>query len=91
MEDFSLQEAREVLAALRAIARDELHAPLSDADCAALMEAGVEIKDRTRGLIDFPTTIDGSPSYWCWQAGEPDISWWHRQDAGFAGRRPVAD
>ncbi|MGE0228717.1 MAG: DUF2203 domain-containing protein [Dehalococcoidia bacterium] len=90
MDDFSLQEARAVLAGIRAVARDELRAPLSDADCATLVEAGVEIKDRVRGLIDFQTTIDGVPAYWCWQAGEPEVSWWHSRDGGFAGRRPVA-
>ncbi len=90
MADFSLEEARDVLAAVRAIARDELHAPLSEADCVTLIEAGIEIKDRSRGLIDFPTTIEGVAAYWCWQAGEPDIGWWHPRDAGFAGRRPIS-
>ena len=43
-----------------------------------------------RGLLDFPTTIDGQEAYWCWQAGEAEIEWWHPRDTGFAGRRRIA-
>lgn len=89
MLDFSLEEARDVLAAVRLVARDELRTPLSEADCLTLIEAGIQVKDRVRGLIDFPTTIDGVLAHWCWLAGEPDIAFWHRRDAGFAGRELI--
>ena len=88
--DFSLIEAREVLAAVQIVAPDELRLPFTDADCRTLLEAGIEIKDRQRGLVDFPTTIHGIEAYWCWLAGEPEIAWWHARDAGFAGRMPIA-
>ncbi len=88
-QDFSLDEAREVLAAIQSVAPDELRVPFSNADCMTLLEAGIEIKDREHGLVDFPTTIDGVAAYWCWLAGEPRISWWHPRAGGFAGRQPT--
>ena len=51
---------------------------------------GAELKGLEQGLLDFPTTIEGRPAYWCWQAGEPAIEWWHPRDSGFAGRRRIA-
>lgn len=41
------------------------------------------------GLIDFPAEIDGGPAFLCWRLGEPRVAFWHRQDEGFAGRRPL--
>jgi hypothetical protein len=54
-----------------------------------ITSTGAEIKGIDQGLIDFPTTVDGVPSYWCWQAGEDDIAWWHPRATGFAGRRRI--
>ena len=52
--------------------------------------AGVELKDHSRGLIDFPSLREGRIVYLCWQFGDGDeIEWWHDTDAGFAGRRPI--
>ena len=53
-------------------------------------EIGVELKDYTRGLIDFPSLRNDRIVYLCWQLGEDDsIRWWHETDAGFAGRQPL--
>ncbi len=53
-------------------------------------EAGVQLKDYDRGLIDFPAMRDGRIVLLCWQLGEGDeIEWWHETDAGFAGRQPL--
>ena len=53
-----------------------------------LHELGVEIKDHTRGLIDFPSMRGDRVILLCWQLGEGDeIEWWHETDTGFAGRR----
>ena len=53
-------------------------------------EAGVQLKDYTRGLIDFPAQRGGRIVLLCWQLGEGDeIEWWHDTDAGFAGRQPL--
>jgi len=55
-----------------------------------LSEHGIEIKDHTRGLIDFPCLRGERIIYLCWQLGEgPEIEWWHETDAGFAGRQPL--
>jgi len=53
-----------------------------------LGEMGVQLKDYTRGLIDFPTMRDGKVVLLCWQLGErEEIEWWHDTEAGFAGRQ----
>ena len=55
-----------------------------------LFEMGVQLKDYTRGLIDFPSIREGRIVLLCWQLGEDyEIQWWHEQEAGFAGRRPL--
>lgn len=55
-----------------------------------LHEMGVQLKDYSRGLIDFPTMREGRVVLLCWQLGEGDeIEWWHEVEAGFAGRRPL--
>ncbi|HQU83962.1 MAG TPA: DUF2203 domain-containing protein [Pyrinomonadaceae bacterium] len=51
---------------------------------------GVQLKDYERGLIDFPSIKEGRVVLLCWQLGENDqIEWWHEQDGGFAGRKPL--
>ncbi len=55
-----------------------------------LHELGVQLKDYSRGLIDFPSMRDDRVILLCWQIGEGDeITWWHEVDAGFAGRQPL--
>jgi hypothetical protein len=55
-----------------------------------LHEMGVQLKDYSRGLIDFPSMRDGRVVLLCWQLGEPEyIEWWHEIEAGFAGRKPL--
>ena len=55
-----------------------------------LDELGVELKDHTRGLIDFPSMRGERIVLLCWQLGEGnEIEWWHETDAGFAGRQPL--
>ena len=51
---------------------------------------GVQLKDFTRGLVDFPALRDGRVILLCWQLDEGDsVEWWHDVDAGFAGRTPL--
>jgi hypothetical protein len=53
-------------------------------------ELGVQLKDYSRGLIDFPSMMDDRVVLLCWQLGDGDeIEWWHEEDAGFAGRQPL--
>jgi hypothetical protein len=55
-------------------------------------EAGVELKDHKRGLIDFPSLMDGRVVYLCWQLDDlGGIRWWHELDAGFAGRTLIPE
>ncbi|HLJ10248.1 MAG TPA: DUF2203 domain-containing protein [Planctomycetaceae bacterium] len=50
---------------------------------------GVELKDISRGLIDFRALMDGREVYLCWQLGEDEVTHWHEIDAGFAGRQSL--
>jgi hypothetical protein len=51
---------------------------------------GVQLKDQSRGLIDFPSLREGRVVLLCWLLGEGDrIEWWHDVEAGFAGRQPL--
>ncbi len=52
----------------------------------------VALRDIPTGLIDLPALVNGVPVWLCWRLGEPErIDWWHAADAGFAGRRPIAE
>jgi hypothetical protein len=50
---------------------------------------GGRLKDLSLGLVDFPGRQDGEPVLLCWQYGEPEVAFWHRDDEGFAGRKPL--
>ena len=55
-----------------------------------LADLGIQLKDYTRGLIDFPSMRDGRVVLLCWQLGEDEIiEWWHEIEAGFSGRQPL--
>lgn len=55
-----------------------------------LHELGVQLKDYSRGLIDFPSLREGRVILLCWQLGEGDrIEWWHEVESGFAGRQAL--
>ena len=55
-----------------------------------LFELGVQLKDYSRGLIDFPSMRNGQIVLLCWQLGEAErIEWWHEMETGFAGRKPL--
>ena len=54
-----------------------------------ILETGCIIKDLDVGLLDFPSIIDNEEVYLCWKLGEDRIRFYHRQDEGFAGRKPL--
>ncbi len=55
-----------------------------------ITDVGVQVKDYSRGLIDFPSVREGRIVLLCWQLGEPDqIEWWHEIEDGFAGRQTL--
>lgn len=54
-----------------------------------ILETGCIVKDLDVGLLDFPAIIDNQDVYLCWKLGEDRIRFYHRQDEGFAGRKPL--
>ncbi len=56
-----------------------------------VLETGVQVKDINSGLLDFPAWRQDHEVYLCWKYGEDQIAFWHEIDAGFAGRRPIAE
>jgi hypothetical protein len=55
-----------------------------------IQATGCVVKDLDSGLLDFPAIINQQEVYFCWQLGEERIRFWHRQDEGFASRKPIA-
>jgi hypothetical protein len=54
-----------------------------------ILETGCLIKDLDIGLLDFPSVIANEEVYLCWKLGEDRIRFYHRQDEGFANRKPL--
>lgn len=50
---------------------------------------GIEMKDLSRGLVDFYSLMDGREVYLCWLLGEDEVAHWHELEAGFAGRQSL--
>jgi hypothetical protein len=50
----------------------------------------IQIKDLSRGLIDFPAIIGGREVFLCWEQDEEDIEFWHDLDTGYAGREKLS-
>ena len=71
--------------------RDDLNRLVARVDelLERLREWDVELRDVSTGLVDFPSIVEGDDAYLCWRLGEPDVSWWHRPDDGFPGRKPL--
>jgi hypothetical protein len=59
------------------------------ADLEYFAGTGASIKGFAPLLLDWPGERAGVPVLWCWLEGEAGIEWYHRLDAGFAGRRRV--
>ncbi|MGH9683876.1 MAG: DUF2203 domain-containing protein [Candidatus Acidiferrales bacterium] len=54
-----------------------------------IQATGCVVKDLDVGLLDFPARINDEEVYLCWKLGEDRIRFYHRQDEGFAGRKPL--
>lgn len=52
-----------------------------------VQETGAELKGIAPLLLDFPADLDDVPVLLCWLEGETGLTWYHRADLGFAGRR----
>jgi hypothetical protein len=58
-------------------------------EIAELEDLGVKVKDLDFGLVDFPAERYGESVMLCWRYGEPDVSFWHRPNEGYVGRKPL--
>ena len=56
-----------------------------------ILATGAQIKDLSTGLLDFPALRQDREVLLCWKHGEPEVLFWHENDAGFAGRRPISE
>ena len=54
-----------------------------------ILSTGCLIKDLDMGLLDFPAMINNEEVYLCWKLGEDRIRYYHKQDEGYAGRKPL--
>lgn len=70
------------------IERNRLHETV-EAALERIQSTGCVVKDLDVGLLDFPSRIDNQDVYLCWKLGEDRIRFYHRQDEGFAGRKPI--
>jgi len=68
--------------------RDRLAESLS-ASVEKIESTGCVLKDLDAGLLDFPAIVNNEEVYLCWRLGEERIRFYHRQDEGFAGRKPI--
>lgn len=50
---------------------------------------GAQVRDISRGLVDFPYQREGQDVLLCWQYGEEKIEYWHDEETGFRGRQPL--
>lgn len=55
----------------------------------SISDAGIEVKGFAPLLLDFPAELDGEKVLLCWLEGDKELGWYHRQDLGFPGRRPL--
>jgi hypothetical protein len=75
------------VAALDALVRRERDAL---ARCVSKIQAaGAQVKDLDTGLLDFPAWRGNEEILLCWKVGEPEVGWWHGEEEGFAGRKPL--
>ncbi len=56
---------------------------------AELEDLGVQVKDLDFGLVDFPAERYGEKVLLCWRFGEPEVSYWHKHNEGYNGRKPL--
>ena len=54
-----------------------------------LEDLGVKVKDLDFGLVDFPAERYGENVLLCWRYGEPEVSYWHKPNEGYNGRKSL--
>jgi hypothetical protein len=56
---------------------------------AEMEDLGIQVKDLDFGLVDFPAERYGEKVLLCWRYGEPEVSYWHKPEEGYNGRKPL--
>jgi len=57
-----------------------------------ITDHGIVIQDIQRGLIDFPSYIEGEEVFLCYELEDGEaIVFYHPLDTGYAGRKPLPD
>ena len=54
-----------------------------------LADRGILLRDADTGLVDFPSEREGERVFLCWRLGEDRVAWFHGEEAGFSGRKPL--
>jgi hypothetical protein len=54
-----------------------------------LEEWGIQLRDITTGLVDFPAEMSGERVFLSWRLGEEEVAFYHSPEDGFRGRRPL--
>jgi hypothetical protein len=52
-----------------------------------LEDLGLQVKDLDSGIVDFPAERYGEKVLLCWRYGESEVSYWHKPNEGFNGRK----
>lgn len=88
-----IQRAGGLVVAYEQAARTRIERNRQEATVRAGLEkihaTGCLVKDLEVGLLDFPSRLNNEAIYLCWKLGEDRIRFYHRQDEGFAGRKPI--
>jgi hypothetical protein len=79
----------DILAVARRRAERDKAAKEAQDTLAEIDAVGVQVKDLDKGLLDFPSVLDGKSILLCWKLGEKEIAYWHSPEDGFAGRKPL--
>ena len=67
------------------------HAASFESGLEQMGRMGAQLKDLDQGLVDFLAGRGDERVCLCWKEGEESIRYWHDQQSGFAGRRPVEE
>jgi hypothetical protein len=88
LERYRLLEIRTTVMAEKAALLDTLVEGMTR-KIAELEDLGVQVKDLDSGVVDFPAERYGEKVLLCWRDGESEVSYWHKPNEGFNGRKAL--
>jgi hypothetical protein len=56
---------------------------------AELDQLGIEFRDPSQGLVDFPSVVGGKEAFLSWSLGEERVQTWHPASTDYSERRPI--